>query len=153
MHNPTGWNRPIALFGLRQTLAAVSMLIGFYKIFVTGLENEYQWFLELERWFPSWFLMSVNYYAAFVELIAGFLLCIGLFRDYALYFILSVLVIVTYGHSIEHEVWDMHQLVFRMLMLLPLLLLPAHWDVLRLDICFGPTRRLTGLSLPPQSAA
>jgi len=152
MYDQTTWNRRFALLALRLTIGALSMFIGVYKIFVTGLENEFQWFQDLKQWFPTWLLWSVNVYAAYVELICGALLIVGLFRDYAIYLILSVLVIVTFGHSIEHEVWDVHQLFWRMTMLLPLLLLPAHWDPLRLDICFGPTRKLAGLAFPPKDA-
>ena len=141
MYDHTLWNRRIAILGVRLTLASVTMLLGYYKIIAAPIEEQYKWFIELEKWFPIWVLVSVNYYTAYVELIAGFLLFVGFMRDIALYLILSVLVMVTFGHNLEQGVWDMHQLVFRMLMLVPLLLLPSNWDVFRLDICFGLTRR------------
>jgi len=42
-------------------------------------------------------------------------------------------VIVTFGHGMEHEVWDMQQMAFRLAMIMTLLLLPPEWDVLRFD--------------------
>jgi uncharacterized membrane protein YphA (DoxX/SURF4 family) len=133
MIDQTTLNRRIAMLGLRWVLGFLSMLLGYYKIFLTGLDAEFKWFLDLQQWFPVWLLHAVNYYTAFVELIAGFLLVIGFKRDWALYLILSVLVIVTFGHSVEHEIWDLHQLVFRLAMLLTLLLTPAEWDYFRLE--------------------
>lgn len=123
----TACNRAVALLGLRLILASITMWIGFHKI-AGGLEAQLVWFRELGRWFPHWVLVAVNDYAAWVELVAGAALFIGLARDVALYLILSVLVIVSFGHSIEHMVWDMQQIVFRMLFLSALLLLPGEWD-------------------------
>lgn len=133
MSNATLWNRRVATLGVRLVLGILSMLLGVHKIFLEGLAAQMRWFVDLEPWFPMWVLISVNAYAAFVELIAGFMLCIGLKRDVALYLILSVLVIVTFGHSLERAVWDLHQLMFRLSMLVTLLLLPAEWDIIRLD--------------------
>lgn len=127
----TARNRSVALLGMRWILASLSMWIGFHKI-AGGLDAQLVWFKDLNQWFPWWFLIAVNYYAAYVELIAGAALFMGVARDAALYLILSVLVIVTFGHSIEHMVWDMQHMVFRMLFLAPLLLLPAEWDSYRL---------------------
>ena len=146
------WNRRIAMLGLRLLIGTVSLLLGYHKIFVLGLDDQFKWFVRLEQWFPVWLLVTVNYYAAYVELIAGCLVFIGLLRDVALYLILSVLVIVTIGHSLEEAVWDMHQLVFRTLMLVPLLVLPASWDVFRLDMCFRATRELAGLRTASSAA-
>jgi uncharacterized membrane protein YphA (DoxX/SURF4 family) len=123
----------VATLGVRLVLGLLSLMLGVHKIFLEGLEAQLRWFVDLEPWFPMWVLVAVNIYAAFVELIAGFMLCIGLKRDLALYLILSVLVVVTFGHGLERAVWDLHQLVFRLAMLVALLLLPAEWDIFRLD--------------------
>jgi hypothetical protein len=47
----------------------------------------------------------------------------------------------------EYVVWDMQQLVFRMLMLTPLLLLPSNWDTFRLDAYFVSTRQWFGVGI------
>jgi len=142
------WNRQLGTLGLRLIIATLSTLLGYHKIFVLGLDDQFKWFVELERWFPIFILWAVNYYAAFAELICGSLLFLGLFRDISLYLILSVLVIVTIGHSLEAAVWDLHQMVFRTMALVTLLLLPAEWDKLRADSLFAWTRRLAGLDAP-----
>jgi len=142
------WNRRFGLLGVRLIIATLSMLLGYHKIFVLGLEDQFKWFAALEQWFPVPILWAVNYYAAWVELIGGALLFVGLLRDVALYLILSVLVIVTIGHSLESAVWDVQQMVFRTMALVVLLLLPPQWDMLRADSLFGWTRRLAGLNRP-----
>lgn len=127
------WNRSITILALRLVIGILTMMLAYHKIFVTGLGEELKWFVQLEKWFPSEFLMGVNIYAAVVELICGFLLCIGWKRDIAGFAILSVLVIVTFGHSLESEVWDIQQMVFRLSLLSAVLLLPADWDIFRID--------------------
>jgi uncharacterized membrane protein YphA (DoxX/SURF4 family) len=133
MDTQTLWNRRIALFGLRVMFGSVTMFVAYHKIFISSLAEQYKWFTGLEAYFPPPFLVGVNYYCAYVELICGFLILIGLFRDISLYLVLSVLVIVAFGHSLDRYVWDMAQVSFRTAMLLPLLLLPASWDIIRLD--------------------
>lgn len=125
-------NRAVGLLCARLVIGVLSMLIGFHKIFLTGLEAELRWFQDLRAWFPDAVLRATNIYCAVVELIAGAMICLGLLRDQALYAIGSVLVIVTVGHSLEHEVWDIQQMIFRLALVLLLLLLPAEWDVVRL---------------------
>ena len=129
------------MLGLRLILGSITMWIGYHKI-AGGLDAQLMWFKELNQWFPWWFLIGVNHYTAYVELIAGAALFVGVARDVALYLILSVLVLVSFGHSIEHMVWDMQQVVFRMTFLSVLLLLPAEWDSLRLDARLRVLRRL-----------
>ncbi|MEO0033482.1 MAG: hypothetical protein RIS94_3240 [Pseudomonadota bacterium] len=136
---PLARNRAVALLCARLVIGVLSMLIGFHKIFLTGLEAELRWFQDLRAWFPDAVLRATNIYCAVAELVAGTLICLGLLRDSALYVIGSVLVIVTVGHSLEHEVWDIQQMMFRLSLVLLLLLLPAEWDVVRLPL--WPFRR------------
>ncbi|MBL8551255.1 MAG: DoxX family protein [Hyphomonadaceae bacterium] len=127
------WNRPIGMLGLRLVIGLLSAQIAMHKIFLDGLESQMRWFQDLAVYFPDWFLRATNIYCAVVELVAGVMLILGLKRDWALYAILSVLVIVTFGHGMERAVWDIQQMVARLAMVVTLLLLPADWDVLRLD--------------------
>ena len=133
MERETARNRAMALAALRVTIGILSMMLAWHKIFVTGLAQEMKWFADLGQWFPNEVLWAVNIYAAVVELIGGFLLCIGFKRDWAAWGILSVLVIVTFGHSLEAEVWDIQQMVFRLGLLCAFLMAPSAWDVLRLE--------------------
>ena len=129
----SAWNRPVGVLGLRLVIGLLSFQIAMHKIFIAGLESEMQWFRDLAIYFPDWVLWGTNVYCAVIELVGGAMLILGLRRDWALYAILSVLVIVTFGHGMEHEVWDIQQMVFRLAMIVALLFVPAEWDVLRLD--------------------
>jgi uncharacterized membrane protein YphA (DoxX/SURF4 family) len=149
MQDVLTWNRRFGMLGVRLVIGTLSMLLGYHKIFTEGLDAQFKWFVDLELWFPIPVLVFVNYYAAYVELIAGLLVFIGLFRDWALYLILSVLVVVTIGHSLEHTVWDIQQLIFRLAAVVTLLLAPCGWDMLRADSLFRLTRRIAGLDQRP----
>lgn len=142
-------NRAIGLFGLRVIIGCLSFQLGMFKLFIDGLAAQMQWFEKLEAWFPSWLLWGTNIYAAAVEFVAGLMLVLGIKRDWALWAILSVLVIVNFGHGLEAAAWDVQQLVFRAAMIVLLLLLPAEWDVLRLDR--WPDARAFFRRDPPQS--
>ncbi len=126
-------NRAVGLFGLRLVIGCLSWQIGMFKLFIDGLPSQMQWFEALEAWFPMWLLWGTNIYAAVVEFVAGLMLVFGIKRDWALWGILSVLVIVNFGHGLEAAVWDIQQLVARLAMIVLLLLLPEEWDVLRLE--------------------
>ncbi|MBN8829132.1 MAG: hypothetical protein J0G94_00540 [Sphingomonadales bacterium] len=145
----TQLNRQLGMLGMRLIIATLTMMIGYHKIVTEGLEAQMQWFVKLEAWFPHWVLVATNHYAAYVEMLAGFLLFIGLFRDQAIYLVLSVLVIVTIGHSLEATVWDIQQMAFRTAALATLLLAPAQWDLLRIDLLTAGTRKFAGLSDKP----
>lgn len=128
------WNRPVALLGLRLIIGFLSAQIAMFKLFIDGLGSQMQWFEAQAAWgFPSWFLWGTNIYCAVVELLGGLMLVLGLGRDIALWAILSVLVIVTFGHGLEGAVWDIEQMIFRLALISLLLLLPAAWDRIRID--------------------
>ena len=135
-----GWNRPIGVLGLRLVIGFLSFQIAMHKIFMNGLASEMRWFHDLAAFFPDWVLWGTNIYCAAIELVGGAMLILGIGRDWALYAILSVLVIVTFGHGMEHEVWDIQQMMFRLSMVVTLLLLPAEWDVLRLEALLRPRK-------------
>jgi uncharacterized membrane protein YphA (DoxX/SURF4 family) len=130
------WNRPVGLLGMRLVIGFLSAEIAMHKLFIEGLASQMRWFEQLAAWFPDWVLWSTNVYCAVVELVGGILLVLGLGRDLALWAILSVLVIVTFGHGLEAAVWDIQQMIFRLALVIGLLLLPADWDTLRLDTMF-----------------
>jgi len=136
MNTTTAWNRAAATLGLRLVIGLLSFQIAVHKIFLSGLDSELRWFQDLLVYFPDWVLKATNIYCALVELVGGALLILGFKRDWALCAVLSVLVIVTFGHGLEKEVWDIQQMVFRVAMCATLLLLPADWDVIRLDSLF-----------------
>ncbi|MDB5682806.1 MAG: hypothetical protein JWM75_504 [Sphingomonas bacterium] len=121
------------MLGLRLVIGLLTFQIAMFKLFIDGLEAQLVWYKALTRWFPDWVLRATNVYAAVFELIGGTLVILGLKRDWGLWMILSVLVVVTFGHGMEAAVWDINQMVFRLAMVVALLLLPPEWDLLRLD--------------------
>jgi uncharacterized membrane protein YphA (DoxX/SURF4 family) len=144
MADATRKNRTIGLFGLRLVIGCLSAQIGMHKLFIEGLPAQMRWFEVLEAWFPLWLLWGTNIYAAVVELVAGLMLIVGFKRDWALWAIMSVLVIVNFGHGLEAAVWDIQQLVFRLAMIVLLLALPQDWDSWRFDTWLGRKKAVQG---------
>lgn len=66
-------------------------------------------------------------------MIGVFLLIIGFNRDYALYALASVLVVVTFGHGLVEPTWDLSHVMYRAVLLVALLLLPIEWDRFSVD--------------------
>ena len=89
-----------------------------------------------EELLPNFLTYGTAYYTSYVELIAGFLLVIGFKRDWALYALASVLVIVTFGHGLAEPIWDTKHVLVRTVLLVPLLLLPKEWDRFSVDGLF-----------------
>ena len=128
-------NRQVALLIIRLTLGFIVLMQGFGKVFSMGVENMYSSYMQptFAEKLPNFVIYGTAYYTSYVELIAGLLLIIGWKRDYALYFIGSVLIIVSFGHGLEQPIWDLSHVLFRLLPLSALLLLPSEWDKYRLD--------------------
>ncbi|MEL7002253.1 MAG: DoxX family membrane protein [Bacteroidota bacterium] len=130
MKDNTSLNRTVMLFTVRIILALIFLMAGYGKIFTWGIGNVYNSsFASFENTFlPTFLLKFTAYYTSYVELIAGFILLIGFKRDYALYALASVLVIVTYGHGLQSPIWDVKDVIFRTILLGTLLIAPASWD-------------------------
>ncbi|MEM6718596.1 MAG: DoxX family membrane protein [Bacteroidota bacterium] len=128
-------NRQIALLTIRLLLGFIFFFQGFGKIFKFGMENVYNnFFAETYKdVLPEFLLQATAYYTSYVEFLGGILLIIGLKRDYTLYALASVLIIVTFGHGLVAPIWDLSHVMYRAILLLALLLLPKEWDQYRLD--------------------
>ncbi|MGB0929823.1 MAG: DoxX family protein [Chitinophagales bacterium] len=123
-------NRNTALLFIRLLLGIIFLLQGYGKVFSIGVDNLYNsFFIDYENTFlPVWLLTLTAYYTSFAELIGGALLVLGLFRNFALYMLASVLLIVSFGHGLMMPIWDLQHVLFRAILLIPLLLLPEEWD-------------------------
>lgn len=129
-------NRSIALLTLRLILGFIFLMQGYGKVFSWGVENLYQmefFYGTYKDMLPAWMIKSTAYYTSYVELIGGLLLVLGLWRDYALYALASVLVIVTFGHGLAEPIWDLSHVMPRTMLLGAILLLPKQWDRFSLD--------------------
>ena len=85
------------------------------------------------RLLPDFIIHATAYYTSYVELVAGFLLVVGFKRDYALYALASVLVIVTFGHGLSDPIWDLSHVMYRTILLVALLIFPKEWDRFSVD--------------------
>lgn len=136
-------NQNIAVLTLRLLLGLIFFMQGFGKVFKWGVENVYQNFFAAEKYdvLPDFITYITAYYTSYVELIAGFLVVIGWKRDYALYALASVLVIVTFGHGLAEPIWDLSHVMPRAILLVALLLLPKEWDKFSLDQWLNSRKR------------
>ena len=128
-------NQQIAILTIRLLLGFIFFFQGFGKVFKFGLENVYKnFFLSgYSDLLPDSLLFFTAYYTSLAELIAGLMLIIGFKRDYALYVLASVLVIVTIGHGLKEPIWDLSNVMYRAILLLSLLLLPKKLDIYSTD--------------------
>lgn len=128
-------NQSVALFTIRLTLGFLVLAQGFGKVFKFGVDGVYQnFFAETYKdLLPDFLVIATAYYTSYVELIAGLMIVIGFKRDYALYALASVLVIVTFGHGLAEPIWDTSHVMPRLILLAALLLLPKEWDKWSVD--------------------
>jgi len=132
-HSPL--NKTIAVLTIRLVLGFIFLMQGYGKVFKFGVGNVYKNFFQASYSdiLPDFLLQATAYYTSYIELIGGFLLVIGLARDYALYALASVLVIVTFGHGLSEPIWDLSHVMYRLILLIALLLLPKAWDRFSVD--------------------
>jgi uncharacterized membrane protein YphA (DoxX/SURF4 family) len=128
-------NQQIAVSTIRLLLGFIFFFQGFGKVFTFGLDKVYKNFFlaSYADLLPDFLLFFTAYYTSFIELIGGALLIIGFKRDYALYALASVLVIVTFGHGLKDPIWDLSHVMFRAILLVSLLLLPKKLDIYTVD--------------------
>lgn len=128
-------NRSIGILIMRLILGFLFFWQGYGKVFKFGVDNVYNNFFKktYEALLPDFLVLGTAYFTTFAELIAGFMLVIGLGRDWALYILGAVLVVVTFGHGMAEPIWDASHVLVRAIFLIPLLLLPKEWDTFSVD--------------------
>lgn len=128
-------NRTIGMLSMRLILGFLFFWQGYGKVFKFGIDNVYNNFFKktYQDLLPDFLVLGTAYFTTFAELIAGFLLIIGLGRDWALYILAAVLVVVTFGHGMAEPIWDASHVLVRAVFLIPLLLLPKEWDTFSVD--------------------
>ncbi len=136
-------NQNIGILTLRLLLGFLFFFQGYGKVFKFGVGNVYNNFFEktYEGLLPDFLTYGTAYFTSYVELIAGFMLIIGLKRDWALYALASVLVIVTFGHGLAEPIWDASHVLVRAIFLVPLLLLPKEWEKYSVDYLLKPRNK------------
>jgi len=130
-------NRSVAVLTTRLLLGFIFLMQGYGKVFTWGIEklNNMEFFHETyKNILPDYITQATAYYTSYVELIGGFLLVLGFKKDYALYALASVLIIVTFGHGLAEPIWDLSHVMYRAILLIALLIIPKEWDSYSLDI-------------------
>lgn len=129
------FNRQIGALTTRLLLGFIFLMQGYGKVFSMGVENIYKGGFTNDKYqiLPEFLLYATAYYTSYAELLGGFLLVIGLKRDWALYALAIVLVVVTFGHGLAAPIWDLSHVMPRAILLIALLLLPKEWDKFSLD--------------------
>lgn len=128
-------NKQIAVLTLRLLLGFIFFFQGYGKVFKFGLNSVYQNFFlkSYSELLPDFLLLFSAYYTSIIELVGGALLVVGFKRDYTLYALASVLVMVTFGHGLKDPIWDLSDVMYRTLLLVSLLLLPKDLDKYSVD--------------------
>lgn len=129
-------NKHIAVLTLRLILGFIFLMQGFGKVFTWGVENVYKmdsFYGTYKDLLPDFIIYATAYYTSYIEFIAGLLVVLGLKRDYALYALASVLVIVTFGQGLASPIWNLSHVMYRTILLVTLLILPIEWDKFSID--------------------
>jgi len=135
-----------AIFTLRWVLGLIFFMAGWWKCFTLGPVAHARGFFLTEdfregSWIPDWLLWATGTTIPIVELIAGALVCLGLFRHAAYIALGAILVTVTYGHLLTQPLYDTTGHIFPRLVLLVFVWVAA-WDkdILSLDVQIGRWR-------------
>jgi len=129
-------NRSIAVLTIRLILGFIFLMQGYGKVFTWGVENVYNmdfFYPTYQDLLPEFIIRATAYYTSYIELIAGILLVLGLKRDYALFALASVLIIVSFGHGLANPIWDLSHVIYRTILLVTLLIIPKEYDRFSVD--------------------
>ncbi|PIQ16357.1 MAG: hypothetical protein COW67_03235 [Flavobacteriales bacterium CG18_big_fil_WC_8_21_14_2_50_32_9] len=127
-------NITIGLFFIRLLLGVIFLMQGFVKVFTFGVDNVYQkFFVSYTEFLPEFLVQTTAYFTSYAELIGGFFLIIGLFRNYVYYVFIAVLLVVSFGHGIAQPIWDLQHVFFRATLLAFLLFMPQEKDKWAID--------------------
>jgi len=128
-----------AVFIARVFLGILFFFQGYEKVFRLSTREIVESFHEPahSRHLPDWMLNLGVYFTSYTELIGGFMLIIGLFKYYALFFLGLDLLFVAIAFSILRPMWDMQYVFPRLVLLILLLVSPANADIFSADYLFS----------------
>ena len=133
--NQSGWKWSI--FTVRWVLGLIFFMAGWWKCFTfKPVVHARKFFLEgfADHWIPEWLLWALGVSIPVVELVAGGLVCLGLFRRWAYIALGAILVTVTYGHLLREPLFSTTGHIFpRLALLVFVWVAPMKHDVLSLD--------------------
>ena len=131
-----GW--PGAILTVRWVLGLIFFMAGWWKCFTLGpVQHARGMFIgQFEgHWIPDWMHWAVGTTIPVVELVAGAMVCLGLFRRASYIALGAILVTVTYGHLLLDPLYDTTSHIFpRLVLLVFVWVAPWKEDVLSLDV-------------------
>ena len=127
-----------AIFTVRWVLGLIFFMAGWWKCFTLGpVQHARGMFIgQFEgHWIPDWMHWAVGTTIPVVELVAGAMVCLGLFRRASYIALGAILVTVTYGHLLLDPLYDTTSHIFpRLVLLVFVWVAPWKEDVLSLDV-------------------
>ena len=130
-------DRSWAILIARAILGLIFGMAGTWKVFGLGpVEHARQLFVVpyVHTFLPTWALWMTGFVVPFIELLAGWLVFVGLWTRPALLSLGGVLVLVTFGHLALEALYPLHEHVIpRTALLLFLLVMPRAEDRFSLD--------------------
>jgi putative oxidoreductase len=123
-------SRAAGVLFTRALLGIIFLMQGFGKVFVFTVPRVFDMFFKdfKTTFLPNWLIWATAYYTSYVELICGFLLIVGLFRNYCMYLLAIDLAVVSFGHGLLEPIWDLSHVMPRTILLLVLFFVPQEWD-------------------------
>lgn len=126
-----------AHFVVRWIIGLIFVMAGYYKVFVmTPAGHTAQFFTTpfADYWIPTFLLQFLGYTIPFFELLAGLLLCVGFRTREALIGLGLLLIVTTYGHTLQEGLFDISKWTFtRLILILFLLVGPVNGDMFTVD--------------------
>ena len=135
MNNETVNRGPIS-FIIRWMLGVIFLAAGYWKVFeLTAMQHAQKFFVEgfAETWIPQWLLWTLGVSIPYLELAAGLLLVIGLRIRETLIALGCLLIVTTYGHTLQQPLFDIDGHTFTRLALI-IFLLAYGWAEDRLSV-------------------
>ncbi len=124
-------------FLARSMLGILFGMAGYWKVFVLGSGNHAQQFFVdgfAEHWIPEWLLMILGQVIPYWELAGGAMLLIGFNVRWVLISFGLLLLITTYGHTLQQPLFDIAGHTFtRLILIFIVLAIPCQYDWLSLD--------------------
>jgi len=126
---------PFLPFMIRLIVGILFLFQAYDKLLRVGLKETFEAIHETYKVYniPKWFLKLSVTVSTYIELIAGSLLIIGLFKPIALLLLGINLIMVTVSFSFHKGIWNMQNVFPRLLLLIALFLIPMEWDVWTMD--------------------
>jgi uncharacterized membrane protein YphA (DoxX/SURF4 family) len=127
--------KSIAIMTARIILGLLFLFQGYDKIFKVGIGQVSN---AINNGFgngliPSWLVNVTAFISSWIELIAGGMMILGIFKSISALALCLNLIVVTLGFSWSKPIWDEMHVFVRLSLLLLVMLVPTEWDQISFD--------------------